>query len=451
MRRADPVVMSTLRALPLVFCTIMSMAFARPSRAQSIPYERTFPESKAMLEKHLKELQSSTAGHLPVLEGFTVPGDRPLDRFQGGYYQCAAQISSTPSGGSIVRVRATITAWYRDPVSAKSGYEVLPSNGRLEADLLDRLQEAFGGSAASSTATPIAKSPPSPDKNQPGAPKPAPSLPVPGDESAGAKSKTSAALAGSPFKLANPMSVGHMASLATQKAVVDKHAEEQAKEAKTLEEILRNQVHPSNLVAVKRTGTPVLASPSEDAKVLFLTAAEDEFEVLDMKANWVHVRISGLSRGWIRRSSLDLLTAAADIEPAEAESEARSEPAFADRQTFHVESKQVASFPGIWEPLRGKTVRIVSVQKTNDSATDTGSGAKLAFAKSLLDREYVDLAKGSTSIVGVVVIFDSEDGGMLAATVPALRQWKTGTLSDEAFWRRCFFDPPEAFSLANNP
>jgi hypothetical protein len=45
----------------------------------------------------------------------------------------------------------------------------------------------------------------------------------------------------------------------------------------------------------------------------------------------------------------------------------------------------------------------------------------------------------------VVLIFDSEDGGMAAATLPALQQWKAGTLSDQAFWRRCFFDPPEAF------
>jgi len=43
------------------------------------------------------------------------------------------------------------------------------------------------------------------------------------------------------------------------------------------------------------------------------------------------------------------------------------------------------------------------------------------------------------------VIFDSEDGGMAAATLPTLQQWKAGTLSDQAFWRRCFFDPPETF------
>ena len=49
------------------------------------------------------------------------------------------------------------------------------------------------------------------------------------------------------------------------------------------------------------------------------------------------------------------------------------------------------------------------------------------------------------------MIFDSDDGGMIAATLPALRQWKSGTLSDEAFLRRCFFDPPEAFGLTANP
>jgi hypothetical protein len=38
---------------------------------------------------------------------------------------------------------------------------------------------------------------------------------------------------------------------------------------------------------------------------------------------------------------------------------------------------------------------------------------------------------------------------MVAATVPALRQWTAGTLSDEAFWRRCFVDPPEVFTPVN--
>jgi len=44
-----------------------------------------------------------------------------------------------------VRLSAKITAWYADRDVAKSGYEVLASNGRLELDLLDRLDEKLGG------------------------------------------------------------------------------------------------------------------------------------------------------------------------------------------------------------------------------------------------------------------------------------------------------------------
>jgi hypothetical protein len=241
--------------------------------------------------------------------------------------------------------------------------------------------------------------------------------------------------------------------LATRKAIVNKHTEEQEKEANALEEILRNQAHPSNLAAVTKAETPVLTSPNQGAKVLFLAAAEDEFEILDSNPNWVHVRISGLSRGWIRRSSLEMPDREAGSGPAQnhEKKESPSQPAVFDQQSFQVQSEQIASFPGSWAPLRGKTVSIISVQKTTDSSADTGSAAKLVFAKSLFDKVYVDVAKGSTSIDGIVIIFDSEDGGMTAATVAVLRQWKTGAFSEEAFWRRCFFDPPEAFNSISHP
>jgi hypothetical protein len=429
------------KALPAGIYALAVIVSASLS-AQSVPYERTLPQSKPVVEKRLKEMQSSSSGPLPVLEGFTVRGDHPLDRFRRGYYQCAVQISSTPSGESRVRITATITAWYTDPVAAKSGYRVLPSNGRLEADFLDRLQEALAGQASSSSPAPIANSQPLPLKKPCDAPAPAVSAPPPGTSAPIGKSKT----ASSPFKLGDPLSPGNLPSLATQKAMADRQAEEQAKEAKGLEEILRNQAHPTNLVAVKNANNPVLASPSEGAKVLFLAAAEDEFEMLDQNPNWVHIRISGLSRGWIRRSGLEFLTVDPDIEPLETE---QHKPTAADKESFHVENEQIATFPGNWEPLQGKTVRIVSVQKANNKERAT-TGSKLAFAKSLFKREYADLAKvPTTTIAGVVVIFDSEDGGIVAATVPALRQWTAGTLSDEAFWRRCFVDPPEVFTPVN--
>ena len=40
-----------------------------------------------------------------------------------------------------MRVTAKITAWYSDSTPALSGYRVLPSNGRIETDLLDHLGE----------------------------------------------------------------------------------------------------------------------------------------------------------------------------------------------------------------------------------------------------------------------------------------------------------------------
>ena len=41
----------------------------------------------------------------------------------------------------------------------------------------------------------------------------------------------------------------------------------------------------------------MVATPSLKAKTLFLASTHDEFEMLDFNADWVHVRISGLSRG----------------------------------------------------------------------------------------------------------------------------------------------------------
>ena len=432
------------RSIFVFVCVAMPILLARPSAAQSAPNERTFPQSKLTVEKTIKQLQSSASGRLPVLDGFTRPGDRPLERFQRGFYQCAVQVSSTPSGGALVRVSAKITAWYADPDSAKSGYQVLPSNGRLEADFLDRLQDALGSQASSSAAAPVTPAPAQPSyKSAASAPTisaPMPSAGIPSHSSA--TSNAPAATANSPFRLGNGAPSDLTTSLATQKAVADKHMEELTKEAKGLEEILHNQANPKNLVAVKKSGTPVLVSPAEGAKVLFLATAEDEFEILDMNVSWVHVRISGLSRGWIRRSALEV----PEIYASDAKVE---DPVPANAEQFLVKNEEIASFPATWEPLQGRTVKILTVQKIGSNPSGTGPQAKLEFTKSLFEKEYAELTKAPTSAAGVVVVFDSEDGGLAAATLPTLQQWRTGVLSDQAFWRRCFFDPPETFIPEN--
>ncbi len=64
---------------------------------------------------------------------------------------------------------------------------------------------------------------------------------------------------------------------------------------------------------------------------------------------------------------------------------------------------------------------------------------------SCLKESYKEIAQKPQDLAGVVVIFDSADGGMIAATHATLQQWSAGTLSDSALWHKCFFDPPEMF------
>ena len=298
---------ASARGVVLIFW--VAALLAPTSNAQGPTYERTFAQSKAAVEKALKELQPSASGRLPALDGFTPPGDHPLDHFQRGYYQCATQLSAAPSGGALVRVSAKITAWYADPDPSKSGYQVLPSNGRLENDFLDRLEDALRGKTPASTANPPVSSAPSQPKNKSDPSAAAVSAPAPSSSAPAGSIATSKAPKRLPTlrsSWAIPLARTGLPRWLRRRRSADKHMEDLTKEAKGLEEILRNQAHPNNLVAVKNSGTPVLVSPVEGAKVLFLATAEDEFEILDMNANWVHVRISGLSRGWIRRSGLEM-------------------------------------------------------------------------------------------------------------------------------------------------
>jgi hypothetical protein len=393
--------------------------------AQVGPYERTYRQSKSAVENALKELQPSMSGRLPALEGFASPGDHPLNRYQRAYYQSAVQVSSTASGGSVVRVNTKVTAWYADSVPSRSGYQLLTSNGRIESDLLDQLTDL------------LATSPSATSENK-GATLPVISAPMPRSPEAGRTFSSSADAGLSAQQLADSKN----ATKPLDRTSRDRTATSLQAEAASLEEVLKNQAHPKNLVAIKKSGTLVVATPSLNGKTLFLASAHDEFEMLDFNADWVHVRISGLSRGWIWRTSLEMPEGISDIPQAGASAK------LVAADLFQVTREETAPFPGDWEPLRGKNVKIISVQKIQENEKDSGARAKLEFAKSLLDKNYAELAAKSQELAGVVLIFDSVDGGMIAATLPTVQQWKAGTLSDAALWHQCYFDPPETFNVA---
>src|ERR1700687_3401089 len=128
--------------------SIASTLIPRSARAQAVPYARTFPKTKLDLDTALKELQAYAGQKLPTVDGFVAAGDQPLSRYERAFYQFSIDLVPASSAGTVVGVIAQITAWYADPVPWKSGYQVLPSNGRLELDLLDRLSEKFGEKTA---------------------------------------------------------------------------------------------------------------------------------------------------------------------------------------------------------------------------------------------------------------------------------------------------------------
>jgi hypothetical protein len=307
---------------------------------------------------------------------------------------------------------------------------LLTSNGRLEADLLDQLSDALaakkaGAGVTEPSAAELASKPTAP----PAVSAPAPKFPATGGSFSSSLSQSLSAKDQS--SLARPVN---------QPPDTDKDLQA---EARNLEEILKNQAHPKNLVAVKKSGTAVVATPSLTAKTLFLASAHDEFEMLDFNQDWIHVRVSGLSRGWIWRNSLEMPEGIPDIETHTGANAAR-----AAAELFHVTREETALFPGDWEPLRSKSVKIISVEKTDETAKDADAKLKLEFTKSVLDKSYSDLAQKSQELAGVVVIFDAIDGGMIATTFATLQQWKAGKLSDAALWHQSFFDPPEALSTA---
>lgn len=396
---------------------LLAMLACAGGFAQTAPPERRFEASRAQVEKTLRAMQSEMSGRLPILEGFVLPSDYPLAEYQRGYYQYVVTVREIRANQSEVRVEAKITAWYAGENASNSGYRVLVSNGRLESDLLDQLEEQLHPQGKLSHAAPVQPQ----TRGRVGA-----------NDSKTTKPPANIPALNSRFETPLPTRAESTAIANEQN---DQHTRELLREEKSLEEILQNQARPNDLVAVKKSQTPVYARPLETSKVLFLADAEDEFQEVEESGLWVHVQISGISRGWIRKSEVEL--------PSEIGNSASVDESRGDKTLFRQTREETSVFPGSWEPLRGKQVKIVWVQPSGLEKTDQDS--RLSFAKQIFRKEYPELTKIVPSVAGVVVVFDSQDGGMAAATFATLQQWQAGHLTDDAFWKRCWLDPADAF------
>ena len=409
-------------SLPLaarIFCCGMLLsACAIIVCGQAVPYARSYTKSKSEVDQALKELQAYSGQKLPTLEGFVAPASKPLERYERGFYQFSIEVLPGDSGATVVRLSAKITAWYADRDVAKSGYEVLVSNGRLELDFLDRLQEKLTGKpvdppAALNTAVQT----PRPKLDLSGVPGPA--------------------VSSAPSPVAK--TPDEVATLRNQRVVEERRVQQLTAEVQNLKEIQHNQAHPGNLVVVSKSATPVYAKAAEGSRVLFQASARDEFEFLDAEGGWIHITISGDSRGYVRQSAVLL--------PENVVARLKQSAAGPEEKLsgFRIEREEISGFPGDWAPLKGKPVKIYTVLPTSQNPKDSGPAARLYYALVLFEKGLKEAGTVTPAPEGVVVIFDVPDGGILGATLAEIQRYDSGAATRDAFWAQSYLDPVEAF------
>jgi hypothetical protein len=416
------------------------------ARAQSAASERRFHQSAEQVRKVVQDLHGSSSGHLPTLEGFVddeSAGGASLDKYQRGFYQCVVQVVPAAKGEVVVKVTAKITAWYAAADASKAGYKTLTSNGRLESDYLDRLEQVLGGGASADGSARAAGAASTSAPSASAATRSRSSAGVNSTASKSAKASpsktnstaTSAPVAASPTSTAN--STLDTAALKQRREAAERQTQELSANLRSLQEIQQNQAHPNDLASVKTDGSEIYAKPEVNSDVLMRAHQQDEFQVLSAEAQWVHVQISGASRGWMRRSQLEMPDG---FEPTTKNVSTAGAAPPVTVEPFRVSREDTGTFPGAWKPLAGKMVRIVWISPTGSSS----AAEKRAFAKSIL----IARAQSTTDaagIAGVVVIFDSADGGQIAATLDDIRKLNDGAMREDAFWRDCSLDPPESF------
>jgi hypothetical protein len=148
---------------PAVQAAAAVAAAVAPEVRSAPPRERTYARDENDLKKALRELGAFDDAALPVLEGFaTLGADGPVG-YDRPYYRFRVVFGEAGSGSTTVRLEAVVTARFTDPAGSRPEYRAVPSNGRLETDMLDRLDGylriAAGTSASGATPRQPAASP----------------------------------------------------------------------------------------------------------------------------------------------------------------------------------------------------------------------------------------------------------------------------------------------------
>ena len=356
------------------------------------PVERNYGYPERQVRQALEHLGAYTGGRLPVLEGFVAPGTAHLERFSRPYYNYEIELLPSAPGRTLVRIKARISAFYTDPQASQAEYRSLLSSGRLESDLLDRLQELVKQLA------------PAPEVNS-----------APADPASLEK---------------------QIEDLRLARADMEKTAAQLRNEIQTMQDAIRTQVRPA-LARVLSLEASIRSRPNATSAVLFKAKPEDMFEIVEQQGDWVRVRLAANSTGWVQRDQL-----ASVDEPSTVRASTSPEKPL----EFDVSREEVSPFLGDWIPLKGKNALFVYARPRGVLPPAQLAESKLAYAKQVFAERYRQSIHSQQNFAGVVVIFLGGNGGIAAATLRDIKQWVDGGLAEHYFIRRCSLDPPEMFN-----
>jgi len=424
-----------MRAFLQIFVVLAMFAAASAHAQQPAPLQKVYNHPQAEVERALRDLGAYATASLPALDGFVTGDSNTFDSYDHPQYDFRIKVTAPAPAQTVVSVSAKITAWYSDAAPSQSRYALLPSNGRLEKELLDRL----GAYLERENSAQPASAAPKP-ANPSGAPVlMVPSLPPGAKTSSSTRSGNTAATQPStstvPARESNygnvpaPSSANEVAKVRAEREAIEQEGKKLEQQIAQLEADRRSRKYLSDLAMVKIAQAPVFAQDNELSKVLFRADPEDEFEVTDAHLGWVHIRLEN-GQGWIMMNQLQL--------PNEKDDSG-------DSADFAEPNEEVAPFTGDWALLKDKPTLFVVAQPRHAIPQDSLGRAQIDFAKRAFVDGYRAAAHSQEKIDGVAVVFLGDKAGMVAATLPEITQWHKGAISEKLFLERCFLSPPEAF------
>jgi hypothetical protein len=385
--------------------------------------------------KALEDLQAFETARLPALAGFVNAKANTLKDFDNPHYQFQIEVLPQGSDHTLVQVQAKITAWYVGADATRSQYALIPSNGRLEEELLDRLSVFLekGNAQGSSEPAPMPTTTPVTVSSDSRAPINSPGFvpPRPGNSPATAPGDTVGSSRG--LKISDPARLaGQIAEAQSELQAVEQKKRQSEQQITELETVAKSRQRITDFAITKKAQTPVFEGPSALSKILFHADAEDEFEVIEAREGWVRVRLENSGPAWLQIFELEL--------PGESDV---SDDFGA--KNFSAANEVIQTFTGEWVELKGKSALFVLAQPRGTIPGDILGKSRLEFAAHTFLEGYRVATHSQQTIAGVVVVFTGDKPGVAAATLPEIRRWQEGRVSDKLFFARCSLDPPDSF------